>query len=842
MFTPKVNMLGRRWFFRLSITMLLFCCQVAFGQQKAASLPDHLPQRTALEEELLQARKAGDEARVQALYAELRAAQPKTPANENLQMAPERPSTTRAIYAKPRERGRNGSEVWGDDVRFRENSSVRNESYPALATASDGTIYGACQFAENDVISLFKSTDNGSSWIHVLDLDNTLPLHSPSIAIGEGVEDKIILAYVIDESPYRRIETTTILRDSEQVEYSRIPGQSTITDYQEPVVWTDSYAVVSYNIYVTAQGNVGGTTTDDVDGAFWYSTDRGATYSNLQIIFGSLNDDVFLDPDGTYGASGDIVYCVAYNSTDGLLRISYSTNAGVSFTTDVFAATLSGLLPAVEVDPDIEASSDQGLGNLMIAVTMGSQINGDNIGTCYSENFGVDWSNVQYMAGATSGNERKVELHANQNGGNWHLTYTISGDVYYSYRPQDLSSFWSTPELVNEENDASGALLKKGITSNWTTDEAVIAWTDLRDGNSDYDIFTDSNIQGGLVGPVEYNASVIDDDNAGQSSGNNDGYLNAGETIELRIQLINTGTDTARGVSVTLAELSNYVNGFIGSDTRAFGKIAPGATAANPVPFRFTIDANTPAGEIIDFDMTVNSTNGGPWGPTRFSPRVIGQGACSGAVNASLFGAGYVGEDANVVVGVLIDMRNADPADSLLGSFTATVDYDPAVLEYRTGSLNLDFTGTLNDSAGRVTFNGANVNGSSDLTAVASLTFKAVGNPGDVVDLDLEFSAMASALNFNSLLACLNPPVDKTIEITDACRKGDVNGDGLCNSTDALILLSYDAGISVSDPTILDNINAACGDINGDGLTNSTDALVLLSYDAGLAVPYTVCN
>ncbi len=64
---------------------------------------------------------------------------------------------------------------------------------------------------------------------------------------------------------------------------------------------------------------------------------------------------------------------------------------------------------------------------------------------------------------------------------------------------------------------------------------------------------------------------------------------------------------------------------------------------------------------------------------------------------------------------------------------------------------------------------------------------------------------------------------------------GDVNGDGSYNSTDALIILSGDAGISVTQFCPMN-----CGDVNGDGLVNSTDALIVLSYDAGMSVPFPV--
>jgi hypothetical protein len=64
---------------------------------------------------------------------------------------------------------------------------------------------------------------------------------------------------------------------------------------------------------------------------------------------------------------------------------------------------------------------------------------------------------------------------------------------------------------------------------------------------------------------------------------------------------------------------------------------------------------------------------------------------------------------------------------------------------------------------------------------------------------------------------------------------GDVNDDGQVDSTDALIVLSADAGI---DTAQFCPIN--CGDANGDGLVDSTDALIILSYDAGMSVPFPV--
>ena len=68
---------------------------------------------------------------------------------------------------------------------------------------------------------------------------------------------------------------------------------------------------------------------------------------------------------------------------------------------------------------------------------------------------------------------------------------------------------------------------------------------------------------------------------------------------------------------------------------------------------------------------------------------------------------------------------------------------------------------------------------------------------------------------------------------------GDVNGDGFVNSTDALIILSFDVGLPIPQ-AFLDLINAGFGDVNSDGFTNSTDALIVLSFDVGLPVPFPV--
>ena len=64
---------------------------------------------------------------------------------------------------------------------------------------------------------------------------------------------------------------------------------------------------------------------------------------------------------------------------------------------------------------------------------------------------------------------------------------------------------------------------------------------------------------------------------------------------------------------------------------------------------------------------------------------------------------------------------------------------------------------------------------------------------------------------------------------------GDVNRDGKVNSTDALIVLSCEAGVDCARDCPMN-----CGDVNGDRAVNSADAKIILAYDAGMAVSYPV--
>jgi len=120
-------------------------------------------------------------------------------------------------------------------------------------------------------------------------------------------------------------------------------------------------------------------------------------------------------------------------------------------------------------------------------------------------------------------------------------------------------------------------------------------------------------ISGGDVGPVVYDSHTIDDDNVGQSSGNDDGIVNCGETIELYVDLYNQGGDTATSVNACLSEDSPYVDGFLINTCSGYGNIPGGGTGTNSDDFDFEVDPSTPDGHVIHFDLDITASNGGPW-------------------------------------------------------------------------------------------------------------------------------------------------------------------------------------------------------------------------------------
>ena len=125
-------------------------------------------------------------------------------------------------------------------------------------------------------------------------------------------------------------------------------------------------------------------------------------------------------------------------------------------------------------------------------------------------------------------------------------------------------------------------------------------------------------------GPLlSFHSFQIDDDTSGSSIGDNDGNIDAGETIELRLTLENTGDEDALNVNATLSSLNNNItitNGF-----QDFIAIPQGSTGMSASYYVFTIKSSCQSDYYITFDLEIEASNGGPWAEV-FQILVVGNG------------------------------------------------------------------------------------------------------------------------------------------------------------------------------------------------------------------------
>jgi hypothetical protein len=112
------------------------------------------------------------------------------------------------------------------------------------------------------------------------------------------------------------------------------------------------------------------------------------------------------------------------------------------------------------------------------------------------------------------------------------------------------------------------------------------------------------------LGPVSvfagYDASVIDDDDVGDSSGNGDALLNPAESIEMPVALRNLGNSNAVGVDATLLSDDPFVT--ITDGFESFGDIPGGGVVWSSEDFDFDLAADAPDGHVVDLDLVASSS------------------------------------------------------------------------------------------------------------------------------------------------------------------------------------------------------------------------------------------
>lgn len=146
------------------------------------------------------------------------------------------------------------------------------------------------------------------------------------------------------------------------------------------------------------------------------------------------------------------------------------------------------------------------------------------------------------------------------------------------------------------------------------------------DSIPDYSLsFTVDQLCTGGNPALAYSSRTIDDDNdSGNSSGNDDGVANCGETVEMFVSLANQGDGTALNVTGEISGTDPYI-AWLYNTTSGYPDILPAEAEQNTNDFDFEIDPATPDGYTLQFTLDITAGNGGPWSETFTVPVV-----CSG--------------------------------------------------------------------------------------------------------------------------------------------------------------------------------------------------------------------
>lgn len=155
---------------------------------------------------------------------------------------------------------------------------------------------------------------------------------------------------------------------------------------------------------------------------------------------------------------------------------------------------------------------------------------------------------------------------------------------------------------------------------------------------------------------IGYQSAVADDDGSGESQGNGDALINPGETIELRVQARNFGTQAVANVTGTVSTSDPYVT--LTDAEEIFGNLPAGGLVWSQDDFGFTVDPRCPHGHPIRLDLRLSSgaEEWNSWIPLTVSS------ACLEAGLTTVLDGGNGILDPGETADLIVDLRNTGTA------------------------------------------------------------------------------------------------------------------------------------------------------------------------------------
>ncbi|MHC4943159.1 MAG: hypothetical protein ACYTG7_09095 [Planctomycetota bacterium] len=377
--------------------------------------------------------------------------------------------------------------LFGEDIRVTEPGTRRIN--PSMASTSTGLLFLAMEdFADGKhAIRIYTSDSMGKYWEIFTSIESVKgSLRSPSLAVGEGASDTLLVAFIYDDGINQSPYTAASPMDVPDFHTHALPVWTGWEGYAKPVIWTDSVEYNAWYAFVTCEGIFSG---DNINICAWRSTDYGENWEEGTVVLGAEDTDTWSDPDGSFGTTNRNDYIACFNDTNDTLYVVWSADEGVTWDLGTDIYTLSEE-PDHAVDPEIEAAVNHD--NVMLCCTRyNAKSNSDAIGYAYSQDGGTTWTTLYTLPGETSDDEFGAALSANEGGKSWHLAFNQGPGTAYNRRPQDLSTAWVAVDQVSDVDQTSYNYPNKALASHWEFDLCCVAWTDFRNSIIAYDIYSD---------------------------------------------------------------------------------------------------------------------------------------------------------------------------------------------------------------------------------------------------------------------------------------------------------------------------------------------------------------
>jgi hypothetical protein len=381
-----------------------------------------------------------------------------------------------------------GSFLWIGDILITD--PAKRMAKPSLTSAPNGDLYAAVENLDENIISVYKSTDGGMSWHLFFWVGGADDLRNPSAAYAE--KDNVGVLYVAFEVLSGSLHGVNVLRldvDTKISSDTYVEWGFTMLGSEQvyPELCTDYLVYTPYYVYVTyAKFDA-----DYYPVYFSRSMDYGVTFSTpWNVTGGAENSQWPTRPDVSFGHSGLFIAYekLGWNGSDWETQpwVLKSNNAGSTFVsnTQLVSSVYPGYHPSVAAAPDDDT--------VVVAFTKEWSSDSDVNFVCTTDG-GSTWSLDDPLPGWTYEDEFSVDLCTSNANGRFHAVHhQDTYKVRYTYASCDDPTYWDYGMQVNDTSTASAIYSRPAVCVNpllSLSDEACVAWSDFRSAN--YGVFFD---------------------------------------------------------------------------------------------------------------------------------------------------------------------------------------------------------------------------------------------------------------------------------------------------------------------------------------------------------------